>query len=258
MATAFLISPFRSKTARSKTAPVSPTKVHCTAQIYRHDDVDKRCPRRSLEQHLRHKALPPSPSSHPMITPSSSFSIPSEQPPTLDHDSPPWSTTCLQPWLAEQLQAWFPLRVSASRHWKLLFSLGHHGCSIQTLYHHARQCTGPMLIVIRTDDDQILGAYLSEALKNRSNYYGTGECFLWTSPNKHTVQVYPWTGINDYTIFSNQDFIAIGGGEGQIGLFLHADLYHGHTQQCETFANDPLTQPQQFECLDLELWQFLY
>jgi hypothetical protein len=36
--------------------------------------------------------------------------------------------------------------------------------------------------------------------------------FLYKSNHKNQLQVYPWTSANDFMIFSNHDFIAIGGG----------------------------------------------
>ncbi|KAI8334678.1 TLD-domain-containing protein [Chlamydoabsidia padenii] len=196
---------------------------------------------------------------HSHITPSSSFSSDDLHKPVLARRAS-WTNPCLDQWLANSLQAWMPPRIASSSQWCLLYSLEQHGCSIRTLYdliqHH--QPPSANLVVIRTADEEVLGAYLSEPLKSEPYYYGSGESFLWKSNHKHQLQVYPWTGANDYMVFSNQDFIAIGGGNGQVGLFLHADLQTGHTQPCDTFDNETLTRNHYFDIIGLEIWGFNY
>ncbi|CAO3653522.1 unnamed protein product [Cunninghamella echinulata] len=167
---------------------------------------------------------------------------------------------CLNQTLANNLKSWLPSRIAASSKWHLLYSLEQHGSSIKTLYHRIKSdpSTSANLIVIRTADDELMGAYLSEPLKNESTYYGSGECFLWKSIDNHHTEVYSWTNRNDYFIYSNHSFIAIGGGDGHIGLFLYGDLHHGHTQPCATFNNELLTMNNSFECIGLEVWGFHY
>ncbi|ORX53657.1 TLD-domain-containing protein [Hesseltinella vesiculosa] len=245
--------PFRKK--RAKIATVSPTTVNCIAQDFYKDSFDTK---RSLEDQLDRQAHVEPLTTHPLITPSSSFSIQPDYPPVLVDDLPPWTSPFLQSWLAEYIQVWLPSRIHAAHHWHMLYSLANDGCSIQTLYSRAKECHGPMLLVIRTTEDEVIGAYLSEPLKPSRQYYGSGECFLWKSVHNHSLKVYPWTGANEYLIYSNQDFIAIGGGEGQVGLYLHGNLFHGHSQRCSTFANECLSTTPQFECLDIELWQFIF
>lgn len=45
------------------------------------------------------------------------------------------------------------------------------------------------------------------------SYYGSGECCLWQwDPDRNDVQVFEWTGRNDYYMLSEADFLALGGG----------------------------------------------
>lgn len=83
--------------------------------------------------------------------------------------------------------------------------------------------------------------------------------FLWKQ-NKKTklVLVYPWTMLNDYLVYSNGQFFAVGGGQGKFGLWLHSDLTHGYTESCGTFNNPVLTINSAFECVALEIWDFQY
>ncbi|KAG0238795.1 oxidation resistance protein 1 [Actinomortierella wolfii] len=59
-------------------------------------------------------------------------------------------------------------------------------------------------------------------------------------PRPKFVQFWKWTGRNDYMILSEPGFIGLGGGEGHFGLWIHADLEHGHSARCSTFDNEPL------------------
>ncbi|KAI8641729.1 TLD-domain-containing protein [Parasitella parasitica] len=156
------------------------------------------------------------------------------------------------------IQQWLPNRISVASTWSLLYSLDQHGASLNTLY---RKCfnNGPCLLVIRDSQDEVFGAYLSEGVHIDTSCYGTGECFLWKQ-NKSTkqVDVYHWTMLNDYLIYGDQDFFAIGGGQGCFGLWLHSDLTHGYSQPCLTFNNPMLSKNPSFECIELEIWDFQF
>ncbi|KAI8890550.1 TLD-domain-containing protein, partial [Backusella circina FSU 941] len=138
----------------------------------------------------------------------------------------------------------------------LLYSLDQHGASLSTLY---RNCAnqGPCLLAIQNTEDEVFGAYLSEGFQPQQSYYGNGECFLWRwCKKKKQVDIYPWTNHNDYLMYSNHDFLAIGGGKGHFGLWL--DLTHGYSEPCMTFNNPSLASKSSFECLAIEIWCFAY
>lgn len=61
---------------------------------------------------------------------------------------------------------------------------------------------------------------------------------------------------NDYMIYSDSNFLAVGGG--QFGLWIHSDLTHGYTESSDTFDNPLLTSNNSFECIGLEIWSFQY
>lgn len=64
--------------------------------------------------------------------------------------------------------------------------------------------------------------------------------------------------LNDYMMYGNQDFFAIGGGQGSFGLWVHSDLTHGYSQPCPTFNNPMLGKSPSFECIGLEIWEFRF
>lgn len=166
---------------------------------------------------------------------------------------------CLTNKLAENIQPWLPSRISVSSKWSLVYSLDQHGASLNTLYNRSLQKEGPCLLVIQDSNDEIFGAYLSEGIHVSSSCYGTGESFLWKwNKSTNLVMVYPWTMMNDYLIYSNHDFFAVGGGQGKFGLWLHSDLTHGYTETCTTFNNPILSLTSSFQCVALEIWEFMY
>ncbi|ORZ14164.1 TLD-domain-containing protein [Absidia repens] len=203
------------------------------------------------------------------------FDIP---PPTLINRDPS-TYPLLTGLLSEQLRPYLPRRYRLASEWNLLYSLDQHGASLSTLYHRAMD-SGPCIMVLRDDENQVFGAFLNEAIRVDLSYYGTGECFLWkispptnntsssslgsasTSPKNHhhhpipKIKVFPWTGKNEYMIYSTIDCIAIGGGEGKFGLWLNQDLEKGHSEPCATFDNECLSLNSLFNCIDLEIWSF--
>lgn len=76
-------------------------------------------------------------------------------------------------------------------------------------------------------------------------------------PTKHNFKRYPWTGDNLYFIKGGTDSLAFGAGEGNFGLWLDEDLYHGSTHSCLTFNNEPLANQEDFVVCTLECWCFL-
>ncbi|CDH54303.1 tld-domain-containing protein [Lichtheimia corymbifera JMRC:FSU:9682] len=169
--------------------------------------------------------------------------------------------SCLDTRMAETLRLFLPRRLSVAHEWRLLYSMDQHGSSLQTLFYNVQKHLGPCLLVIQTTDEEIFGGYLSETLHMESRYYGSGECFLWRmdmqSGNPRPL-VYRWAGKNDYLIYSDRNYLSLGGGDGKVGLWLNGDLLHGHTEPCATFENEPLADHTTFECLALEIWGFKF
>ena len=102
--------------------------------------------------------------------------------------------------------------------------------------------------------------------------------FLWREGAQGAVEVFRWTGRNEYVALCEPEFISFGGGcvssspswspladarcrEGHYGLFLDESLLDGSSAPCPTFANPPLCAPAParagavpFECVGLEVW----
>lgn len=138
--------------------------------------------------------------------------------------------------------------------WILKYSTKKHGTSLMTLYRNLSEEDRPVLLVIKDMDDQVFGAFSTQTFRVSEHCYGTGETFLYSFCPE--IKVYRWTGDNPYFVKGNTDSLQMGGGGGQLGLWLDATLYRGTTAKCATFNNQPLSSRQDFEIQSLEVWTF--
>ncbi|KAI3339343.1 hypothetical protein F4824DRAFT_58420 [Ustulina deusta] len=69
-------------------------------------------------------------------------------------------------------------------------------------------------------------------------------------------QTFAYTGANDYCMFCETKFLSVGGGHGgRFGLWLNDGLSRGHSAECDTFLNQPLSEEgEKFDVLGVELW----
>lgn len=153
----------------------------------------------------------------------------------------------------EKLACRLPARVQGYP-WRLAYSTVKHGTSIKTLYRSLVDVDSPVLLVIKDMDHQIFGAFSTHPFRVTEHFYGTGETFLYSFCPE--IKVYRWTGENSYFVKGNIDSLQMGGGSGQLGLWLDAELYRGTTTKCATFNNSPLSAQQDFNIHSLEVWTF--
>ncbi|XP_070843316.1 nuclear receptor coactivator 7 isoform X1 [Chaetodon trifascialis] len=153
----------------------------------------------------------------------------------------------------EKLACRLPARVQGYP-WRLTYSTVKHGTSLKTLYRSLADVDSPVLLVIKDMDNQIFGAFSTHPFRVSEHCYGTGETFLYSFCPE--IKVYRWTGDNSYFVKGNTDSLQMGGGGGQLGLWLDAELYRGTTTKCATFNNQPLSAQQDFNIHSLEVWTF--
>ncbi|XP_041814974.1 nuclear receptor coactivator 7 isoform X4 [Chelmon rostratus] len=153
----------------------------------------------------------------------------------------------------EKLACRLPARVQGYP-WRLAYSTVKHGTSLKTLYRSLADVDSPVLLVIKDMDNQIFGAFSTHPFRVSEHCYGTGETFLYSFCPE--IKVYRWTGENSYFVKGNTDSLQMGGGGGQLGLWLDAELYRGTTTKCATFNNQPLSAQQDFNIHSLEVWTF--
>uniref|UniRef100_W5KUS1 Si:ch211-15d5.11 n=1 Tax=Astyanax mexicanus TaxID=7994 RepID=W5KUS1_ASTMX len=138
--------------------------------------------------------------------------------------------------------------------WKLAYSTSKHGASLKTLYRKLSVSDSPVLLIIRDDNQQVFGGFLSHPLRPSDTFYGTGETFLFLL--RPRFKCFHWTGENSFFIKGDLDSFAIGGGSGHFGLWLDETLYLGRSSPCYTFNNCSLSETSDFRVLELEAWTF--
>ncbi|KAG9328790.1 hypothetical protein JZ751_010654, partial [Albula glossodonta] len=142
------------------------------------------------------------------------------------------------------------------------------------------ELSDPSLLLQDNHIERVFGAFSTHPFRVSEHCYGTGETFLFSfSPEfkaRHPdlashcslisvigrfsascfPQAFRWSGENSYFVKGNTDSLQLGGGGGNVGLWLDADLYHGSSSSCSTFHNQPLSAERDFTVQGLEVWAF--
>jgi hypothetical protein len=131
----------------------------------------------------------------------------------------------LSPPLMESLQAFLPPTKSGENFF-MKYSMIRDGASLQTLLKRARGIQYSIL-AIETIDGEVFGSFTGQAWRKSWNYFGTGESFLWRmrhsrldqtngildqAQKESEIDVYPYTGENEFIQLCTHDRIAVGGG----------------------------------------------
>ncbi|KHJ45225.1 LysM domain protein [Trichuris suis] len=174
------------------------------------------------------------------------------------HPLPPGceESTILDETLIRKLIDVLPARAQ-SYPWVLVYSSELHGFALSTMYRmmsSLKECLSPSLLVVRDTSDHTFGGIVSCRFHVSEHFYGTGESLLFTDYPK--FRVFRWTGQNEYIVKGSLESLSMGAGKGFNGLWLDSDFYRGRTESCETFGNDPLTEPSEFLIAAVEAWCF--
>ncbi|KAG8937021.1 oxidation resistance protein 1 [Tulasnella sp. 418] len=192
--------------------------------------------------------------------------------------------------VADQLRPHLPALARLAKTWTLLYSTDQHGISISTFYSNVEKAygKGSCLLAVRAADNEgpwgdeplkdasipCFGVWIGDGIKhNEGSYYGSGESFLWKATHKRPaniestpleVQVFKWTGKNDYVALCESQFISFGGGDGKYGLYIDSLFLDGSSERCDTFENEALcsghedaktgSSRKKFECVAVEVW----
>lgn len=76
-----------------------------------------------------------------------------------------------------------------------------------------------------------------------------------STPDRIRFKAFPYSGINDFMIYCQKDYLSVGGGDGHYGLWLDQDLQNGISEPCPTFGNEALSdEGKKFDVLGVEIW----
>uniref|UniRef100_A0A4W5RNA7 TBC1 domain family member 24 n=1 Tax=Hucho hucho TaxID=62062 RepID=A0A4W5RNA7_9TELE len=160
--------------------------------------------------------------------------------------------------------AWIPERFALFKP-KRLFSTNEHGRSLASFYSRV-EGHEPAILLLKTVDEEVCGAFLSTDLIQRKNYdseepayFGTGESFVFTVREIRTPPLphLKWAAVitvnSMLTSFTVSVMFVSPGGDGGHALCLQADLEGGYTERCDTFESAPLCK-RHFKIRSLEVW----
>lgn len=178
--------------------------------------------------------------------------------------------------LMDSIRNYLPPSVSEQNFW-LKYSLSRDSASICNLLHHSQGSTHTVL-AIETIDGEVFGSFTSNTWNNHQGFFGSGESFLWRvspfnnhdakiqdtcSTNYGNLEIFPWTGKNNYIQYCSDNLIGLGGIPSErnsasgFGLAMDTDLLHVISEPCETFDNPRLAQLSTdgiFEVANIEVW----
>ena len=147
--------------------------------------------------------------------------------------------------------------------WRQLYATQAHGFSLSSLYKQTDAC-GPSIIAVLTMQGDVFGAFLADGIRRPQPFqafYGEGESFLYSVGGSSSsdsqqgggevigvadVRIYGWARTNYNFCYSSRTSISIGGGDGEVGLYLEDTLTCGSTGPSQTFGNPALCRPQCF------------
>jgi len=140
--------------------------------------------------------------------------------------------------------------------WVRLFSIAIDGTSFHTFYSMIKDHNNTV-IVIGDQKGYIFGGFATDEWIKTNYFYGRGQSFLFTFRDNKELEVFKWSGENDYIQMSTEKLVAFGGGNGaQYGLAIHDSFLYGKSCPCDTFRNTVLSSTPDFTCINLEVWAF--
>ena len=182
---------------------------------------------------------------------------------------------------AREIHRSLPLKFQ-NQSWSLAYSTRANGFSLQNLYRTIAEEKDPFLVIIQDNNKFIFGAYLTCTPRMSETFIGTGKSWMFsfgnvefpavpaagdddadadpeaalpTVANAHHLNVFHWSGRNEYFYRGTPEHMIIGAGDGKFGICVDGDLHKGRIQECETFEGWP-HQEMDFIISCLECWRF--
>eukprot|EP00123_Amoebidium_parasiticum_P011329 comp20651_c0_seq1/m.26787 comp20651_c0_seq1/g.26787 ORF comp20651_c0_seq1/g.26787 comp20651_c0_seq1/m.26787 type:complete len:489 (-) comp20651_c0_seq1:115-1581(-) len=143
------------------------------------------------------------------------------------------------------------------RDWHLTYATYRDGYSIKSLYRQCREHPQPSVLLIKDADSNIFGGFCTSSfcLTGTYRHEGQGGSFLFTA--RPQFQSFRWSAKNDYVMMAKPDSLHMGLSDGKYGLWLDESLLFGHSDECETYNNTPLTERRDFKIVQVEVWHLL-
>ena len=112
------------------------------------------------------------------------------------------------------------------------------------------------ILVIKDENQNIFGGYITDEIHCSENFYGTGECFVFTFFKSERIHCFHSSGVNDLYVRTDEDSISLGASNNLYSIFIKGDFNSGFTGSTQTFKNPLLTDNTQFNIIKMEIWTF--
>ena len=126
---------------------------------------------------------------------------------------------------------------------------------MKTLY---KKCEGikNSVLIIKDNEKNIFGAFVSDALYPSGTFSGTPDAFLFTFHKEEKIHIYKATQINDNYMYCDYEQISFGSSGDGFSLCLKNNLLDGYSKTTDTYKNKPLNGGEKFTIVNLEIWGF--
>jgi len=154
----------------------------------------------------------------------------------------------------KELHLYFPYFLQYSSLSKI-FSFSQDGTDMKTLY---KKCEGikNSILVLKDNDNNIFGAFVSDVLYPSGTFSGTPDAFLFTFYKEEKIHIYKATQLNDNYMYCDYEQISFGSSGDGFSLCLQNNLLDGNTKTTDTYKNKPLNGREKFTIVNLEIWGF--
>jgi hypothetical protein len=159
-----------------------------------------------------------------------------------------------------ELHPFLPLSVRFASSWKLIYCPRVHGTSLRTFYRQCQAWPGETLFFIEDTNGAVFGGFASCPWKVAFEklHFGAPDCFVFCygMQDNQMLQVFPWSGGNEYFMFADADGFSMGGGKGY-AMWIDKDFQRGTSQPSDTFGNEAsLASGGDFHIRHFECWTF--
>lgn len=158
---------------------------------------------------------------------------------------------------AKKLRCFLPT-MQQFESWRLLYSVLNDGADFGTFFRRTKNYKYTLTIVT-TMNGEVFGGFNSmEWLPTTIKFYGSGESFIFKFDSEDNIEHYPWSGANDFFVWSSHDQIAMGGGGDGFAFVLDSDFRTGESYRCATYGNPVLVNKEKgaFKIANVESWGF--
>ena len=152
----------------------------------------------------------------------------------------------------EQIQCIRDSLPSRLRHckWSLLYDLSKDGSSF-TSFSTKVKGKEHCILLLKTQDGDIFGAFSAAGFSPDKSYYANGETYVFTF--FPSFAAYKWSKTTTYFVTVSPEELSVGGAGGA-AIWIDDKFLNGFSEKCNAFNSPPLASDADFTLVRLEVW----